>query len=135
MEDEVERFVLERQRARHVHAHGADLITLALGNHDLGRNLRLGVVEHRALAAHGSKDRHLLATARGKAKHTLSAHLLEEPIARHLPRRREHHRPVAAQRRQVALVRDGLPPLPTVSNPRVHNPCVHIRVRFGLVLQ
>ena len=107
----------------------------ALGNHDLGRNLRLRVVEHGALTAHGSEDRHLLATARGKPEHALSAHLLEEPLTRHLARGREHHRPVADNCRLVALMADGSPPLPAIGHPRIHDTCVHVCIRLSPVLQ
>ena len=135
MEDEVERVVLEGQRARHIRAHGADLVALALGDHDIGRDLGLGVVEHGARAAHRREDRHLLAAAGRQAEHALATHVVEEPVARDLARGREHHRPVTAQRRLVALAADGRPPLPAVSHPRVHDPRVHVRIRLSPVLQ
>lgn len=133
MEDEVERAVLEGQRARHVRAHGTDLVALALGDHDLGRDLRLGVVEHGARAAHRREDRHLLAATGSQPEHALAAHVVEEPVARDLARGREHHRPVAINRRLVVLVRNGLSPLPGIGHPRVHDARVHVRIRLSPV--
>ena len=127
MEDQVEGLVRERQRLCHIGPHDGDGIALPLGHHALAGKLPFGIVQHRAFRAQGSKNRHLLTAAAGKAEDALALQFPEPGMGDRLCRRQQNV-PMPPPGSQKRLMTDGFSPFPAFLDPAVDRQSVDILV-------
>ena len=128
MKNQIKAVFVKRQALCHVGANDGNVITLARRDQSFGLQLPLRIIQHRALRAKCSKNRHLLPAAGSQSQHALSLQVAE-PIMRNEFDRRQLDTPCSGRCFFIFLVGDGPAPLPALVNPAVNGFAVDILIR------
>ena len=128
MEDQIKAVFVKRQALGHVGADDGNVITLARRDQSFGLQLPLRIIQHRALRAKCSKNRHLLPAAGSQSQHALSLQVAE-PIMRNEFDRRQLDVPRTGLCLFIFLVGNRLPPFPALLDPAVDGFAVDLLIR------